>query len=90
MFASLAILSRIVTDTTPSILKPFEVFGRVPFFFYIVHFYVLGIAAAAIRARFGLAETYAIWLLLLAAMIGPCAWYYRKKRKRPNWVTRVL
>lgn len=90
VFASLAILSRIVTDTTPSILEPFEVFGRVPFFFYIVHFYVLGIAAAAIRARFGLAETYAIWLLLLAAMIGPCAWYYRKKRKRPNWVTRVL
>lgn len=90
VFASLAILSRIVTDRTPSILKPFEVFGRVPFFFYIVHFYVLGIAAAIMRAQFGLPETYLIWLLLLAAMIGPCAWYYRKKRERPNWVTRYL
>lgn len=90
VFASLAILSRLVTDTTPRILRPFEVFGRVPFFFYIVHFYVLGIAAAAMRARFGLLETYAIWLLLLAVMIGPCAWYYRKKRERPNWVTRYL
>ncbi|MBB6093352.1 putative membrane protein [Povalibacter uvarum] len=90
VFASLAILSRVVKDTTPAILKPFEAFGRVPFFFYIVHFYVLGIAAAILRARFGLAETYLIWLLLLGVMMWPCAWYYRKKRERPNWVTRYL
>jgi hypothetical protein len=27
---------------------------------------------------------------LLLIMIGPCAWYYRKKRERPNWITRYI
>jgi hypothetical protein len=65
-------------------------FGRVPFFFYVVHFYVLGLAAAAVQTKWGLAPTYLIWLLLLAFMVWPCAWYYRKKRERPNWVTRYV
>jgi hypothetical protein len=55
-----------------------------------VHFYVLGIAAGIFRTKLGLAETYAIWLALLVVMIGPCAWYYRKKRERPNWITRYI
>jgi uncharacterized membrane protein len=90
VFASLAILSKLVGDRTPLLLKPLEVFGRVPFFFYIVHFYVLGIAAAVLRTKVGLAETYLIWILLLIAMVGPCVWYYRKKRERPNLVTRYV
>lgn len=56
----------------PALLRPFVIFGRVPFFFY------------------GLLETYVIWLLLLLAMAWPCAWYYRKKRERPNLVTRYF
>jgi hypothetical protein len=28
--------------------------------------------------------------LLLVAMLAPCAWYYRKKRERPNWITRYI
>ena len=73
-----------------ALLRPFVVFGRVPFFFYVVHFYVLGIAAAAVRMKTGLPQTYLIWLLLLAAMAWPCAWYFRKKRERPNWITRYF
>ena len=63
-------------------------FGRVPFFFYLVHFYVLGIAQAAIANEVRFAGTYAIWIALLAAMLWPCMWYYRKKREQPNFITR--
>ena len=74
----------------PALLRPFEVFGRVPFFFYVVHFYVLGIAAAIVRTKLSLFETYLVWLALLLVMAWPCAWYYRMKRDRPNVVTRYF
>ena len=74
----------------PALLRPFEVFGRVPFFFYVVHFYVLGIAAAIVRTKLSLFETYLVWLLLLLVMAWPCAWYYGMKRDRPNLVTRYF
>lgn len=90
VFFSLAVLSLIVREHVPAVLRPFEVFGRVPFFFYIVHFYVLGISAAVLRTNVGLIETYAIWLVLLLVMVWPCAWYYRKKRERPNFITRYV
>ena len=75
---------------TPALLRPFELFGRVPFFFYVVHFYVLGIAAAVVRTKLSLFDTYLVWLLLLLVMAWPCAWYYRMKRDRPNLVTRYF
>ena len=56
----------------------------------MIHFYVLGVAAALVRAKGGLVETYAVWLLLLLAMVGPCLWYHRKKTERPNLVTRYF
>jgi len=90
IFLSLIVLSALTRSGTPALLRPLAIFGRVPFFFYIVHFYVLGIAAAMLRAKFSLPATFAIWLILLFVMIGPCAWYYRKKRERPNWITRYI
>jgi len=48
------------------------------------------VAQAILRARVGLVETYAIWLALLLVMTWPCIWYYRKKRDRPNLVTRYF
>jgi uncharacterized membrane protein len=84
VFATLAVLRVATRNGVPRWLQPFVVFGRVPFFFYIVHFYVLGIAAAVLGARYGLLETYLIWLLLLAVMAWPCSWYYRKKREQPG------
>jgi uncharacterized membrane protein len=90
IFFGLALLWVLTRSHTPVWLRPFEIFGRVPFFFYVVHFYVLGVAAAIVRSKFGLGETCLIWLLLLAAMAGPCVWYDRKKRERPNLVTRYL
>jgi uncharacterized membrane protein len=90
IFLMLAVLSSVARRGMPTWLRAFEVFGRVPFFFYVVHFYVLGIASGVLRAKFGLPETYAIWLLLLLVMAWPCAWYYRKKRDRPNFITRYF
>jgi len=90
IFLSLIALAALTRNGTPQLLRPFAIFGRVPFFFYIVHFYVLGIAAAILRTKLGLPATYVVWLILLFVMIGPCAWYYRKKRERPNWITRYI
>jgi len=90
IFVALATLWKMTRTHTPTLLRPFEIFGRVPFFFYVVHFYVLGLAAAVVRAKFGLGETYLIWLALLVVMLWPCAWYYEKKRNRPNLITRYF
>jgi uncharacterized membrane protein len=89
-FASLAALRTITRRGTPAWLRPFEVFGRVPLFFYLVHFYVLGVAAPLLGRKLNLPGTYAVWVLLLFAMTWPCIWYYRKKRDRPNFITRYL
>jgi hypothetical protein len=49
-----------------------------------------GVSAAILRTRFGLFETYVVWLLLLLVMVWPCIWYYQVKRNRPNLVTRYF
>ena len=90
IFLSLAVLRMLAGNGTPRWLRPFEVFGRVPFFFYVVHFYVLGVAFAIARTKVGLVETYLIWIALLLAMAWPCLWYYRLKRERPNAITRYF
>lgn len=90
IFLSLAVLATIAAHETPRWLRPFEIFGRVPFFFYVVHFYVLGVAQAVLRVRVGLFETYLIWLALLLVMAWPCVWYYHIKRDRPNMITRFF
>lgn len=89
-FATLALLRSVTRRGVPWLLRPFTLFGRVPFFFYVVHFYVLGIAAALLRSKFLLPGTYLVWLGLLLVMAWPCAWYYRKKLERPNVVTRYF
>jgi uncharacterized membrane protein len=90
IFLTLIVLSALARDGTPAVVRPFAVLGRGPFFLYIEHINMLGNPAAIQRTKFGLAGTFGIWLLLLIVMIGPCAWYYRKKRERPDWITRYI
>ena len=90
VFLSLAALHALGQRGLPAVLWPLQVMGSVPFFFYIVHFYVLGLSAAALRIKLGLPAVYAIWALLLVVMLPLCAWYARLKRERPNWLTRYL
>jgi uncharacterized membrane protein len=78
------------------LLAPVRGIGRVPFFFYLVHFIVL-FASTFFFARdarghvpWGLWPAVGVWLLLWAAMLGPCRWYFRMKTERPNVVTRYL
>ncbi|MGH8628238.1 MAG: hypothetical protein ACREYC_24235 [Gammaproteobacteria bacterium] len=75
---------------TPALLRPFVIFGRVAFFFYILHFYILGVGAAVVQTKLGLGGTYLVWLLLLVLMVWPCVWYYQKKLDRANLFTRYL
>lgn len=89
-FAGLALLRYITRAGTPAVLRAFALFGKVPFFFYVVHFYVLGIAAALLRTKFLLPGTYFVWVCLLLVMAWPCAWYARKKLERPNLFTRYV
>ena len=90
IFLALAALWTVARDHTPALLRPFEIFGRVPFFFYVVHFFVLGLAAGVVGTKVGLPATYLIWLALLVAMLWPCAWYFDKKQNRPNFITRYF
>jgi uncharacterized membrane protein len=90
VFLALALLRLGTRSGVPLVLRPFVLYGRVPFFFYVVHFYVLGLSRALVKGRFGLPGTYLIWVLLLVVMAWPCAWYYAKKRDRPNFITRYF
>jgi uncharacterized membrane protein len=90
VFVSLSALWLLTRRSMPTVLRPLVVFGRVPFFFYVVHFYILGIGAALLGRKLDLFGTFGVWLLLLVFMTWPCAWYYRKKRDRPNFITLFL
>jgi uncharacterized membrane protein len=90
VFFALAALAVLTERGVPPPLWPFVLYGRVSFFFYVVHFYVLGVGRAVVAKPVGLFSTYVVWLLLLAAMAFPCAWYFRRKRDRPNVVTRYF
>lgn len=77
--------------------RAIAVFGRVPFFFYIVHIYVIHVAALALAiAATGKSQTnafdlwvvYVGWVAVIAALYPLCRWFADiKARRRDAWLS---
>jgi uncharacterized membrane protein len=90
IFLGLAGLRALAREGVPRLLAPFVILGRVSFFFYIIHFFAFGITMAILRTKLDLPAVFAVWIVVTGLLVWPCAWYYEKKRARPNWFTRYV
>ncbi len=73
------------------------VFGRVPFFYYVIHIYLIHLLAVAtafamtgdlVRAPeigLGLGGVYLVWLLVLVMLYPICRWFAELKNSGKEW-----
>ena len=73
------------------------VFGQVPFFYYVVHIYVIHLLAVATafaitgdltrapEISLGLGGAYLVWLLVLVLLYPMCKWFAELKEKGRGW-----
>jgi uncharacterized membrane protein len=77
------------------------IFGQVPFFFYVVHIYLIhALAIATVVAATGelkrselgftLPAVYAVWLVVLVLLYPLCRWFADLKERRQEWWWRYL
>jgi len=78
------------------------IFGQVPFFFYVVHIYLIHalavVAALAMTGTLeanpdvgiGLAGIYLVWLLVLGLLYPVCRWFAGLKQRGSAWWWRYL
>jgi uncharacterized membrane protein len=74
-----------------------SVFGRVPFFFYVVHIYLIhalalitafaaiGVVATTAQLGFSLWVVYLVWLIVLALLYPVCRWFAALKARGRGW-----
>jgi hypothetical protein len=78
------------------------VFGRVPFFYYVVHLYIIhalavgagfamtGVMAARPAIGLGLFGVYLVWLVVLILLYPLCRWFADLRERRTEWWWRYL
>jgi uncharacterized membrane protein len=73
-------------------LTPLTIFGQTALFFYVIHFYVLGIAATltGTEGALGIPGALAGAALLLMFMYPLCRWYAAYKMTHDNVLTRYV
>lgn len=62
--------------------RPLQVFGQVPFFFYITHLWLYAAIGRLFPAGMPIPRVYPYWLLGLVLLYLPCRWYGGFKRGR--------
>lgn len=72
-------------------------FGRVPFFYYVVHIYLIhalavatalaltGVLTTTPEINFNLAGVYIVWLMVLVLLYPICRWFSKLKEKSSGW-----
>jgi uncharacterized membrane protein len=79
----LLLLALFSATASHPVLKPLEVFGRAPLFFYLLHLWVFGLVSFAFPNGTSFAVMYGVWAAALVAMYPACAWYARFKGGKP-------
>jgi len=72
-----------------------ETYGRVPFFYYVQHLYLLHITALLVGLvigirdpkplNFSLGGVYLVWIAIVATLYWPCLWFSKLKARRRDW-----
>ncbi len=65
--------------------NPLIVFGRVPLFYFVVHFYLIHLLRLPLKSGVGLGAVYAVWIGIVIVMYPLCLWYSRLKERRRDW-----
>ena len=72
-------------------------FGRVPFFYYVVHIYLIhalavatafaitGALATTPEINFSLTGVYIVWLMVVVLLYPICRWFSELKEKSSGW-----
>jgi uncharacterized membrane protein len=77
-----------------------RVFGQVPFFFYVVHIYLIHAlaivtafaltGAPVVPVGFGLPGVYLAWIVVLLLLYPLCRWFMRLREGRSGWWWRYV